>query len=178
MRKRALQKGFTLVELITAVALFTVVMTVSMGSILGIFSANRQSRSLRAVMTNLNLALESMSKEMRYGKTYHCGSSGTLTDAQNCASGDTLLSFRSSEDVQITYRLNGTTLEKDEDGGGFEPVTAPDVVIDSLVFYALGAGTGDTLQPRVLVKLQGHAGDKNRSDFTLQTLISQRAVDL
>ncbi len=170
-------KGFTLIEMMTALSIFAIVMTVSMGSILGIFSANRQARSLQAVMSNLSLALESMSKEMRYGTNYHCGS-GAVTTPQNCAAGDTLMSFLSSENVQITYRLSGTTLEKQGGSGNFEPVTAPEVEIDSLAFYTLGAGTDNLLQPKVLIKVKAHTGDKNQSSFTLQTLISQRLVDI
>ena len=67
-----MKKGFTLIELMTAMAIFTVIMAISMGSITGIFDANRKSRSLKTAITNLNLAVESMSKEMRFGKNYHC----------------------------------------------------------------------------------------------------------
>ncbi len=90
------------------------------------------------------------------------------------------MSFLSSEGVQVTYRLNGSALEKQSGTGDFEPVTAPEVVIDDLDFYTLGAGTGNTLQPRALIKIRGHAGTqgKGRSDFTLQTLVSQRALDI
>jgi prepilin-type N-terminal cleavage/methylation domain-containing protein len=152
-------RGFTLIELMTAVSIFVIIMTISMGSITGVFEANRKSRSLKTVLNNLNLAVESMSKEMRYGKNYHCGS-GTVTLPQNCPSGGTLMSFLSSEGVQITYRLSGQA-------------------IDDLTFYTLGAGTGNLLQPKVIIKIKSHAGtDKGRSDLTLQTLVSQRTLDI
>ncbi len=173
-------RGFTLIELMVAVSLFIIIMTISMGSILSIFDSNRKSRSLRTVMNNLNLAIESMSKEMRYGKNYHCGSGGALSSPQNCPSGDTFLSFLSNENSQITYRLNGTTIEKDEDNGGYLPMTAPEVSIDNLTFYTLGAGSGDSLQPKVLMRIKGHAGSegKGKTDFTLQTMVSQRTLDI
>lgn len=171
------QKGFTLIELITAVSIFVIVMTVSMGSIVNIFDANRQSRSLRTVTSNLNLATESMSKEMRYGKIYHCGS-GTVTEAQNCPEGSSTFSFLSSSRVQTTYRLNGSVIEKQEDGGEFAPITAPEAIIDSITFYTVGAGAGDNLQPKVLIKISAHAGTKNPSSFDLETLVSQRSLDI
>ena len=172
------ERGFTLIELMVSLSLFAIVVTVSLGSILGIFDANRKSRSLKAVMTNLNLATEEMSKEMRYGTNYHCGSSGTQSAPQNCASGDTQVSFLSSDNVEISYRLNGTALEKATGSGSFAPVTAPEASIDNLAFYVLGAGTGDGLQPKTLIKLKAHAGTgRGRSDFTLETLVSQRALE-
>jgi prepilin-type N-terminal cleavage/methylation domain-containing protein len=170
-------KGFTLIELMTAVSIFTIIMFISLGSITGVFDANRKSRSLKAVMNNLNLAMEVMSKEMRFGSNYHCGE-GVMYEPANCPSGGTIMSFLSSEGEQITYRLAGTTLEKQVDGGDFVAVTAPELTLDSLTFYTLGAGTDNTIQPKVIIKAQGHAGnEKGRSDFTLQTLVSQRMVD-
>ena len=172
------KKGFTLIEVMTAVSIFAIVMTISMGSILGVFDANRKSRTLKTIMNNLNLAIESMSKEMRYGEAYHCGSSGTLTTPQNCSEGDEFLSFLSSEDDQITYRMNGTMIEKKVNAEDYVSITAPEVVVDSLVFYALGTGTGNTLQPKVIIKIEGHVGDDDsRSDFTVQTMVSQRTLD-
>lgn len=173
-----MKKGFTLIELMVAISIFIIIMTISMGSIIGVFDANRKSRSLKTVLNNLNLAMESMSKEMRFGTNYHCGA-GTVTVPQNCATGDTLISFLSSDGVQITYRLNGETMEKRTGSGSYIAVTAPEIVIDDLIFYTLGAGTGNTLQPKVTVRIKSHAGtDKSRSDFTLQTLVSQRTFDL
>ncbi|MCR4279519.1 MAG: prepilin-type N-terminal cleavage/methylation domain-containing protein [Candidatus Zambryskibacteria bacterium] len=170
-------KGFTLIELLTAVSIFAVVMTISMGSILGVFEANRKARSLKTVMNNLNLAIESLSKEMRFGENYHCGN-GPVTNPQNCPSGGTLVSFLSSDDIQITYRLNNQSIEKSVDGGSYIPVTAPELVVDDLVFYVLGADTDNTLQPKVIVKVKSHSGTgRSRTDFTLQTLVSQRELD-
>jgi len=175
-----MKRGFTLVELMVSVSIFVIVMTISMGSILGIFDTNRKSRSLKTLANNLNLAVESMSKEIRFGKNYHCISSGTWTVPQNCPSGDTFISFLSSSGVQISYRWagTGTPIEKEVAGGGFIAVTAPEIIIDNLTFYVFGAGTTDTLQPKVIMKIKSHAGTGNsRSDFTLETLVSQRTLD-
>jgi len=170
--------GFTLIELMVAVSIFIIVMTISMGSIIGVFDANRKSRSLTTVLNNLNLAVESMSKEMLFGKNYHCGS-GTVTVPQNCPTGDNLMSFLSSDNIQITYRFNNQSIEKRVNSGDFIAVTAPEIVIDDLVFYTLGAGTSDTLQPKVVIKIQSHAGTgAGQTDFTLQTLVSQRTLDI
>ncbi|MDP2641715.1 MAG: type II secretion system protein [bacterium] len=172
------KSGFTLIELMVAMSIFIIVMTISMGSILGVFDANRKSRSLKTVLNNLNLAVESMSREMRFGKNYHCGS-GDIEELQNCPAGDTIMSFLSSDGVQVTYRLNGQILEKQTGSGEFTAVTAPEVVIDDLTFYTLGAGTDNSLQPKVIIKIKSHAGEgKGRSDFTLETLVSQRSLDI
>jgi type II secretory pathway pseudopilin PulG len=177
-QRSKINTGFTLIELMTSVSIFIVIMTISMGSIIGIFEANRKSRALKTVLINLNLAVESMSREMRYGTNYHCGS-GTVTVPQNCPGGNTLISFLSSDNAQVTYRLSGTTIERKVDSGDFIPVTAPEISVDNLTFYTLGALAGDTFQPKVIVRIKSHAGsDEGRTDFTLQTLISQRSLDI
>ncbi len=176
---RNTDKGFTLIELMTALSIFAVVMTISMGSILGIFDANRKSRSLKSVMSNLNIAIESMSRDIRFGTNYHCGSSGAVTSPQDCTSGGTFISFSSSSDEQVTYRLSGTSLERRVDTGDFVAMTAPEVFIDSLTFYVYGTGTGNLLQPRAFISLKAHAGTgRGRSDLVIQTLMTQRALDI
>jgi prepilin-type N-terminal cleavage/methylation domain-containing protein len=176
-----MKKGFTLIEMMTAVSVFLVVMTISMGAILGIFDANRKAESEKTVMDNLNFAVETMSREIRFGTNYHCGTSGNLTSPQNCLSGDTFMSFLSSDGEQIVYRLNGTTMEKSVDGGNnYVAVTAPEINISSLQFFVVGANPPpDTLQPKVLIKISGSAGAKanTTTSFTIETMASQRLID-
>ena len=74
-RKPRLLTGFTLVELMVSVSIFAIVMFISLGSILSILDANQKSKTLRSVMDNLNSAMESMTRTVRFGINYHCGSS-------------------------------------------------------------------------------------------------------
>ena len=167
--------------MMTAVSVFLVVMTISMGAILSIFDANRKSTSAKTVMDNLNFAVETMSREIRFGTRYHCGSTGNQTNPQNCVSGDTYISFLASDGAQTVYRLTGSAIEKSVDGGsGYVSITAPEIVISSLTFYVLGAtGAPDTLQPKTIIKITGTAGTKTntRTAFTLETMASQRLID-
>lgn len=176
-------KGFTLIELMVSMSLFMLIMTMSMGSIIGIFDINRKSQALKTVIANLNLAIESMAREMRFGDHYHCGSSGAITSPQNCPNGEggNFVSFLSSDDEQIIYRLEDGVIEKSSDGGNsYAALTGSEVDIESLNFYVLGAGAqSPSLQPKVLIKVSGVAGpnEKSRTEFTLQTLVSQRVLD-
>lgn len=163
----------------TALSVFLIVMTISMGSILSVFDADRKAKSMRAIMGNLNLAMETMAREMRFGQNYHCGG-GDPALPQNCPSGDISVSFLSSEGVQIHYRklASGTTIEKSVAGQGFVPVTAPEVTIENLTFYVLGAGEDNALQPKILIVVKGQTGTGvGQTDFNLQTLVSQRELD-
>ncbi len=70
--KHTNKRGFTLVEMIVSLAIFSIVATVSLGALVSIVSANKKAQTLQSTITNLNFALESMSRDMRVGGKYHC----------------------------------------------------------------------------------------------------------
>ncbi|MCA9358724.1 type II secretion system protein [Candidatus Kaiserbacteria bacterium] len=70
------QSGFTLIEMIVSLALFSTVITVSVGALLTLIATNQDLQNEQTVMTNLSFALDSMTRELRTGTNYYC-------DAQN-----------------------------------------------------------------------------------------------
>ena len=138
--------GFSLIELMVSVTLFSVVMTVSIGALLSVVEANRKAQALKSVINNLNFALENMSRNMRIGTNYHCGTSTAvppnLDTTNDCSTGGVLIAFEAfngSESIstdQIIYRFINTRIEKSSDGGAtFISITAPEVTIENMRFY-------------------------------------------
>ena len=68
------QFGFTLVEMIVSLAVFSIVLTVSVGALLVLVATNQQLQAEQSVMTNLSFALDSMTREIRTGSGYYCES--------------------------------------------------------------------------------------------------------
>lgn len=172
--------GFTLIEIMVAVTLFTVVATISMGALISIFDANNKSQTSKTVVDNLNIAIEDMVRTIRFGSHYHCGSSGSLTTPQNCPTGSDFLALNFNGFTNV-YRKNGNTIEKSINGGSsYTPITEPSVVIQNLTFYVFGTDTSDELQPYVVVVIKGYVGTKatTQTNFSIQTTISQRTLDL
>ncbi len=180
-----LKKGFTLIEVITALSIFAVIMTISMGSIVGIFDANRKSESLKTVLDNLNFTIESMSREIRFGKNYFCTNGFLLGTTRSCPGGDIQIRFIDQNNNTVSYSLAGTSIQKSSSnvqGGTPIEVTAPEVTITGLTFFVIGAepfSSGDKQQPRVLIQIKGYAGSKptSKTTFTLQTMVTQRLRD-
>jgi prepilin-type N-terminal cleavage/methylation domain-containing protein len=181
--------GFTLVELLVAMAVFVVLMMFTMGSVLSILDAGRKSKYITAVMTNLNFTLEVMSREIKFGTKYYCGeeSGVPFTLTANCSNGASAVSFVAADGVSTVYRLTGTQVEKSINGGTFVAATAPDIVVQKLTFFVFNStpqstcgGSCDYAQPRVVMVISGYAGVKPslRSTFTVQTTMSQRTLDL
>jgi prepilin-type N-terminal cleavage/methylation domain-containing protein len=63
--------GFTLVEVIISVALFSIVMTVALAIILSFISDNKKSQAINSVVTNVNFAVDSMVRDIKTGYYYH-----------------------------------------------------------------------------------------------------------
>jgi len=68
-------RGFTLVEMIVSLALFSVVAVIAIGALLKVINANNKAQSIQSAVTNLNFALESMSRDLRTGTDYDCETS-------------------------------------------------------------------------------------------------------
>jgi prepilin-type N-terminal cleavage/methylation domain-containing protein len=97
MKKRnLLQKtaGFTIIEMIVSLALFSVVVTVAIGSLLLLIGSNDDLQQEQSVMTSLSFALDSMSREIRTGKSYYCVTSPSNT-------GSSLFSDTADLDVRL-----------------------------------------------------------------------------
>lgn len=187
--------GFTLVEMIVAVALFAIVMLVCVGALLALVGANRKVHSLQSVMNNLNVTLDGMVRSIRMGNSFDgsgaCG--GNSGGPQDCTSGGTQFSFQpygNSPGGQPTvYRLNSSTkrLERSIGGSAFMPVTSPDITIDSMLFYVVGSSRGcsvtpcDLVQPKVVIVIKGTApvlNSKAKTTFHVQVTAVQRILDL
>lgn len=68
------QSGFTLIEMIVSLAVFTTVIGISVGALLMLIGSNKQLQDEQSVMTNLSFALDSMTREIRTGVNYFCDS--------------------------------------------------------------------------------------------------------
>jgi prepilin-type N-terminal cleavage/methylation domain-containing protein len=185
-------KGFTLVEVLVSVAIFTLTMLIATGAVFTIVDANKKSHNLKSVMTNLNFALETMMRDMRVGSSYVCIATGG-----NCPNGGDGVSFTSNMD-RDSIGGNDTaeyTFVEDSNGmGGIYRwrqcnisfpgcdasairITAQEIDIEDMKFYVVGASTGDG-QPRVLIKISGYVGvGTTKSTFNIQTTVSQRVID-
>ncbi len=136
-------------------------------------------------MTNLNCAVELMSRDIKFGTDYYCGTTTASTwTPQNCTGGgnpaQSSITFTTSEGVDTIFRLNGTQLERSTDQGStYIGLTSPDIIIQDLKFYVFGASISDTNQPRVFMIVRGYAGSKptTQSRFIIQTSVSQRVLD-
>lgn len=174
-------RGFTLIEVLVSVAIFSFVMVIALGSLLAISTSDRKAESLKAVINNLSFSLDSMSRSVRTGYDWGCNTvAGT-----DCASpGANEIVFTSSGNVVTYYKLESLLSDPTNaaavcnqtaphvgcvvtstDGITWYPITAPEVVISdfsgntpaSYMFYLVGSAPGpDTTQPKLVITLTGY----------------------
>lgn len=185
--KRKLSKlGFTLIELMVSVSIFSIIMVMSMGAIISIVDANRKSRSLKSAMNNLNLAVDTMSRNVKFGTNWKCDDiSSDCTDGNEITFDDRFTLNGVLQTVSYKFEVvNGIgRIERDIDGGpndsgGYEPLTSPEIDIDDFSLDISGIGT-DNKQPFMVLKIGGVAGEKlsSQTNFSLQTAVSQRQLE-
>ena len=187
-------KGFTLIELMVSVGIFAVIMVMSLGALLSISTADRKSETIESVMNNLNFAVESMSRTIRTGYDYHCGTYTGGDCGTGGSPGGTFFKFTAQDGTPTIYRFDtsslcgqtGTTvgcIERSTDGGTtYLPLTSPEVIITNLTFYLRGSAlgeTGDNTQADVVITVNGYVqiSPTQTSPFNLQTSVTQRLYD-
>ncbi len=182
------EKGFTLVETMISMTIFTVIITVGMGAVLNAMTQHYMAQDMRSAMDGLNFTMEDISRNVRLGNTFHCYPSGTdliaTTSAESCSTGSTKITFNSIAGTSTTYLINTITspakIQKIVGGVTYD-MTTPDIAIDTSKsdFVVVGAEAGDGLQPVVNIRLVGNVLYKNvnKSNFSLETTVTQRQVD-
>ncbi len=195
------KKGFTLVELLVATAVFMSVMVVAISSLMIIINSNKQSESIKSVVDNVTFAIDNISRNLRSGTDYHCYPE---TGVPDCPGGGDEISatvtLPNGATTTIFYKFVKNPLGVNEGNiqkcdrsinlfcplGGWKSMTAPisNVNITNVTFYVLGATqSGKTVscpsrtQPRIILTGTGQVISKNgnTSDFTLQTTFSRRS---
>lgn len=163
-RQNMAERGLTMIELIVAIGIFSLVVVMVVGIFVLAIATQRHITALRNVNDNIRFTIESMAREIKTGK--------------NFSSGASLLSFTNAKSEAVIYRLNANTIEKSTDGGtNYFTVTSSEVIINYLNFYLMGQLVGDGLEPRITITIGATSQVGNKSaNLKIQTTISQRPL--
>lgn len=70
--KKKKNKGFTLIEALVSLGLFSIVIVSASGVILSIINSNKKNQAISSVVNNLNYSIESMIRDIKTGYRYQC----------------------------------------------------------------------------------------------------------
>jgi len=165
--QKKISGGFTIIETMIAVALFLIVVTIGIGSLLNTTLLQGKSQDMRSIMDNLSFIMEDMSRNIRTGSNYS-------------SSDGTQISFTSFDDIPYAYNIGLSRLDKSIDGGDWIQLNSSEISFESgSGFTVVGTTIDDNLQPFVTIRLVGKITSKGVvTPFSLQTSVSQRLVDI
>jgi prepilin-type N-terminal cleavage/methylation domain-containing protein len=201
-------KGFTIIEMLVSLALFTIVATVATGALLTLIGNNSRVVEEQSVMTTLSFALDSMAREIRTGYSYYCGTkaavTGSLSDTaeKDCLSGGEGLSFletggsitnstNNSDPKRLAYYLEGNQIKRKVESvsSAADMTSTNDVLIEDLFFYVSDPtpltenntiDENDNIgQPTVTIIIKAKAANsESDKEYTVQTTVTQRSLDI
>jgi len=189
------KKGFTLIEMMVAVAIFSLVMGTAATLLVSGLKAQRRSLSYQQLADQVSFAAEYMSRSTRMAKkelfdhTYTCLSSAGA-NFENPGGDDSRLRFirfdhEAGADVcqefyldsgqLMEYKRNLTTGEEET-----MALTSEQLQVNSMIFMLSGQTQNDNIQPLFTVfwDIESIGKEEEKASLDIQTSISQRNLDI
>lgn len=188
------KQGFTLIEMLVAVGLFSILFAIAAGGFVSALRAQRQAADLIAAESNIGLAIEQMAREIRTGYLFCHNLDGTLNTACNFIKAKVLpnhltydefqnLEYYNANGEKVDYSLsNGTLMRADsaEESGLPQAITATNVNVTSLTFTVFeNSQPGAGWNPRIVIDITIAPKDQEVSwdALHLQTTVSARQAN-
>jgi prepilin-type N-terminal cleavage/methylation domain-containing protein len=187
MTRTTAPSGFSLVELIVSVGLFSLVMLIATSAYYTLINLDRRARATNEVVNNLSFAVDAMARGIRTGSNYKCVATAGDSTSGNC----TCFSYTDSNLLQtVSYGIRSDgTIGREKNGSScldanLVRITDPSIKINvatGLVFYVRGSASADNMQPQVLFTVKGTLPADNQGNtaaFNIEEDATQRLIDL
>ncbi len=175
-----MKKGYTLIEILVAVAIFFTVVSIPTSFFILSLKSQGKVLGLREIIDNSSYALEYTSRVLRMAKKDDL-------EGVNCLSGDKVnyeithsgqgIKFKNYKDECQEFYLEGGQI-KEQKGGNIFPLTSDNLEITSLTFKISGQEQEDGLQPRATILFEIQKKGQPATKIRLQTTVSQRNLDV
>lgn len=180
--KKREARGFTLMEVLVALALFSVIITVATNLFLSFQRTSRKTESLEQLTGSARFIVERIAREVREGTVDYEEYATRNVDLQ--VSHPTTLFLRTSANQQRSFALdNGTITMNDEEltGSGVRVQDVQFTIVPAQDPFEFHETTGKFLanaQPRVTILLtldnNKPESDRDYTKYDVQTTISSR----
>ena len=194
------KKGFTIVELLITVGLFTIIIAIAVGGFTNALRTQRQVSSLISAQSNVSLVLEQIARQVRTGYLFcntlnntqavaggnpngaaaDCGCTLTVSPDPNGFWTCNALDFYDAESNHLVYFLqNGALMETNN--ATTQSVTGDAVSVKYLQFHLYGQVENDQIPPRITISI-GIAPSSTdpavmNNVSSLETTVSARTID-
>lgn len=178
-----LRDGFTIVELIVAMGLFLIAITLAVGAFVQALKTQRTANYLMSVNSNASIALESLAREIRTGYTFNLSEPPVLPPNPCLNPQFDQVSFKNYNGKFVTYKIqNGTLTRQACDGTGcagsepFLAMTASNVLVSRLCFLKTQRTFSDPWRISVFLTVGSPNPDLAQNALNLETTVSSRIL--
>ena len=189
-----MNKSYTLIEVLVAVSIFTIIIAAPTGFLVGSLKGQQKALASQKLLDNASYTLEYISRSLRMAKKELSCSEITKPATCSCLktqgygynyenpNGDvSAIRFINYKEECQEFFLEGTRLRESKDEVE-NYLTAEDLEITSLKFQLSGELQTDNDQPRVTLFLEIKGGKSLKAELRplikIQTTISQRNLDV
>jgi prepilin-type N-terminal cleavage/methylation domain-containing protein len=198
-----MKKGFTLIEMLVTVGLFTIIITIAVGGFINAIRTQKQVSSLIATQSNASLVLEQMTREIRTGylfcnapgntqvgtgaigalATYAVADCGCTLSAPDGSWTCSALDFYNAQGQEVYYYRSpeGELMESSTLSATPQSVTGNTVSVKYLQFHLYGQTEGDHWPPRVTISIGITPSSTDPSVAndvsSIETTVSARSID-
>lgn len=169
--------GFTLMEVMVSVSIFTIIVTIGIGSLLTVNKTLLKTRSERQAIDSFSYAVDTMTRRLRTGMNYESSYEGIISfTEQDDIDGDNgtgkIITFEKVPSSDGTYNL----IQMTEGSDNPISITPPEIDIKN---FAVDLYRDDaTYQPMVKLSIKAKmTNQKQDSIISLQTAVSQRPFE-
>ncbi len=166
-----MNRGFTLIEMVVATAIFVLVMTAASGLLVSGLRGQRQSLAHQQVLSQTSYLMEYMSRAVRMARKDMAGTC-TGTPKLNYAFSGQCLKFINYKNQCQQFCLEDGRL-KNENG---VYLTSGDLQINSFNVSLSGQTQDDDLQPKATIFLD--IVGQEMTNIKIQSTVSQRNLDV
>lgn len=179
-------KAFTLIELMVAVLIFSLIITAVSGIFISSLKSQRRTLTYQKVLDQTSYVLEYMSRTLRMAKkdlTGVCNITPSKSNYEKTRAGNGL-KFMNYKDECWEFFIENNQLKERRKIGTFAEetldLTSGELKITALNFNLKGESQNDDDQPRVTFSLSAKGADfiSDQPDIKIQTTVSQRNLDV
>lgn len=168
MMKDSRRSGFTIVELLVAMTVFSIVVAIATGAFIRALRTQRQLVAFAAANSNVSLVLEQMAREVRVGRSFVQGGTSELTFTN--ARGERVTYEYENAGTGVIYRRAGNAEA--------QQLTSDNVDVRNLRFRLAHEDDEDGYPARVTVTVEVTPKELgvSASVIRVQTTVSARDI--
>lgn len=178
-----MKKGYTLVEILTAMAIFILVVTSAMAAFVSAFRAQKRVLDTREVIDGASFVIEYMARAIRMAKKDDVEIRGITKDCSGVSNDEvSYIITRQGSGIKFRNYKLGECQEFYLDAGRIKEwkegttinLTPQGLSVSNLKFFY---NPSVSEQPRITIFLEIQKGNDEKTKISLQTTVSKRDLD-